>query len=167
MSLPSDPFAAIHDAVWARLVRHPVFAELVLPGNRIKYSGTDNENPDKTNPSDGDMPAVRVVLSGGSLDLFNNSEYSVVSQRVNIEIDTMDKRIAANFGKVKWAVICSLESLGDLRATLDYVTAVNSESHADTLVSNRQSVEGWTCVLSLRFDLNFSRAEMALASAPA
>ena len=164
MPFPTDPFADILNEVWSRLEANPTFTGKVAAANRIKFTGDDGA-PNKTNHNDADVPLVTVRLAGGTLDLWAANDESLVAQLVTIELKTDDARVQANYGQLKWAILCTLAGMENIAASLDWVVAVNSQAHTDSLAANPKArQDGWATILTIRFDCAFSRAAMVEAA---
>ena len=114
---------------------------------------------------DADVPLVTVRLAGGTLDLWAANDESLVAQLVTIELKTDDARVQANYGQLKWAILCTLAGMENIAASLDWVVAVNSQAHTDSLAANPKArQDGWATILTIRFDCAFSRAAMVEAA---
>lgn len=165
MSLPTDPISEVLDAIWTRLEQNTTFTSKVKPGNRVKITG-DQGGQQKTNTQDADKPAVRITPAGGIHQPWRSSHTAIFSQVYAIEVSTSDERLNQDFGIVKFAILCSLQSLDNLKATLSYVNAITELTHEDQ--DNASTMDngtpGWSTVYRVRVDMAFARSEMNTAA---
>lgn len=80
-----NPLSLVVDKLWEMLEAHPWFDEIVPAGNRIKYNGTANE---KDTLSSADVPEVRIVPVGGTLQPHRTSSSTSMTLRLALQLHT-------------------------------------------------------------------------------
>ena len=153
-----DPFTQVFEALWSALEAHEPFADLVKPGNRVKF----HEDPRiKHQARAADTPEVRIVAGEVSPHLFRTSTSSTIERSFRIEVFTNDLRITAAAFPVEWAILVAVAGLKDKLPGLDFVRKVRPVSGDVPGPDPDQRTDGWHTVVALNVMMTFPRPLVA------
>ena len=149
-----DPFTQVLEALWSLLEQHEPFADLVKPGNRVKF----HEDPRlKQQARAADTPEVRIVAGEVSPHLFRTSTSSTIERTFRIEVSTNDLRITAAAFPVEWAILVAVAGAKDALEGLAFVRQVRPISGEVPGPDPAERTDGWHTVVALNVMMAFPR----------
>jgi len=94
-----NPFTMVYDALWDMMERNTTLTGLIRKANRIKYA---QANATKPAISDGDLPEIALLSSGGDSNVMNTSSTSSMVRRYTWAIATGEYQINPFYNTVSW-----------------------------------------------------------------
>lgn len=163
----TNPLRQVYSAFWSMLEAHSGFTDLVLVGNRIKFSGTAARSPQKPEISDADLPEVRVVQTGLHPHLQRTSNGSSLVTRWAVQIASGDQRMPALMD-VQWAIYRALMGWETHVQALqweskEFVTVCRPLEVKVELTDRRanRGIRGWSDVWAGEVIMWFATADLA------
>jgi len=175
-----NPFTQLYGSIWKMLELWPGFEGLVCVGNRIKFSG-ENRDPMKKEILTADLPEVRVVPSGGAMNLHVTNKESNIKKSFQIQVSTGDQRVDAvgtelsgedelikvNVGlfPVEWEILRALTTWSETIYKLTWkgeefvkdLSVVGLTEGASQADLNR-GIRGWSAVVTIQVDMYFENS---------
>ncbi len=163
-----NPYTMVHDALWTLALRHPDFAELVKPGNRVDYGGDTDRDPIKQVVADADLPEVALISEGiTSANVHNTNTTTEVVRRYSFTVVTGDNRLRYRLYRVEWFLTCALSGWQEVFGALQWhgvpfvkyanVIGVN-EGMSDS--QRNRGIKGWSALWSCEVKLLFNTAHL-------
>ncbi len=160
MAIVPDPFTQNYGAVWDALEAHTPLTDLVKLGNRMKF---DQLDPPQLKDSQlvGDTPALMLLPSGGSFQIFRTNKGGSAFQAFQLGIIAGDKRLQKQFFPVKWETIRALAKAGRTLG-LEFVINVTIGDISEDLddFATSLGIQGWTGQLEILTELFFTKDEL-------
>ena len=157
MSYDPDPLTVMYNKQWEVLRAHFPITDFVKIGNQIIQTVEEPVFP-KEDVVDADLPEIRVLPAGGTIENIASTGTMVVEQNYEIQVAVQDARLNAQFFPLQWEIIVAYVKAGcDLG--LDFVEVVRLGNYTDEEndVAVLRGLEGWSSLMSvavrMRFDL--------------
>jgi hypothetical protein len=163
-----DPFSLTFDALWNLVDSAPVFADLVLLKNRVKYNLETDRDPMKDKVSVADLPELTLVTTGvGSVNLHHSSCTSAFTRQYSWILATGDWRVNYKLFPVEFALACAMSNWRSVLSSLtwngqtfikrvDLTSAVNGESDS----RRNRGIKGWTAIWSGEVQMVFKTSAL-------
>jgi len=164
MAASTDPFTQVYDRLWAILTGRAAWAALVDPGNRINFSG-DNENPIKDKVNLGDLPQATLMMGAfdfpGYLD--GSSTCARFTQSYNLQLLARDLRID-KLNNLKFQTVSALHVAGPHLGLTDasaaqvgpFVENWRIQNGSDAITTSDQTLR-WRSVLDIIVTMEWPR----------
>ena len=161
-----DPITTVYNALWGILEADAEFTALVKAGNRIKFSG-DNQNPLKDQAITSDYPEVRIVSQGSVPHVLRTSNSSSLIKTFAIQILSGDQRLDAIQFPLEWIIYRALaSSIGTLLAltwnSKSFVKNAKPTSVNDSF-GNREpqsTIRAWIAVWACEVEMWFQTSDL-------
>ena len=151
-----DPFSLTFDALWNLVDSAPVFADLVLLKNRVKYNLETDRDPMKDKVNFADLPELTLVTTVvGSVNLHHSSCTSSFTRQYSWILATGDWRVNYKLFPVEFALACAMSNWRSVLSSLTwngqtFIKRVDLTSAANGEICSRRNrgIKGWTASLS-------------------
>lgn len=167
--LDVNPFTAIYDALWTMAERNTTLMGLIRKGNRIQY---DTAIGPKKAISDGDLPELQLLSSGGESNIMNSSSTSKVNRRYTWGIATGEYEINPFYNTVSWelyramidwdVVLCAL--VWPLTSDWHYIVRTNllSFDEGTMMADENKGILGWAGMWVIDIDMHFRTEDLRI-----
>lgn len=161
-----DPFSLVYDSLWEMALRSQVIRDFVRQGNRIKYDGPQAP---KQVLSEGDLPELALISSGGSSNIMNSSSTSKVTRDYTWVLATGEYNINAFYNKLSFALYRAMVGWDEVLCSLtwrDYNFVVQATTididDGVMLKSVTRNINGWAALWGVTIDMHFSTEALRL-----
>lgn len=160
-----NPLRLVYTALWTMLEAHAPLMALVLPGNRIKYTGTVLA-VGKDTLANADTPELRLVATGFAPHLQQTSSGSSMIIYWAVQITSGDQRFETVLN-VQWEVWRALRDWEDTLPALEFESKrfvthsrpLAGRMSLDNKALNR-GVRGWTTVWACETRLDWTTSDL-------
>lgn len=171
MSIPTNPFCKTYDAVFEILFggENNALADMVRVGNRINF-GTESErdrSPTKPTVTTADLPEVRLIDVGGTLNLHANSSSLSYIQQLSLYTQTGDWRYANFISLLNWYTIVNMSKWRTLLTSLRWNEKPFVKNILNTPIQigaqnpeRSNAVAGWTSIWQMQLELRIDNVDI-------
>lgn len=157
-----NPFTAVYDALWTMVERNTMLMELIRANNRVKY---DDVMGGKKNISDGDLPELVLLSSGGESNVMNSSGTSKFDRKYTWALATGEYQINPYYNTVSWElyramvdwdkVLCAL--VWPVDSDWHYVVRTNllSVDEGTMMIDENRGISGWAGMWQIDVEMHF------------
>lgn len=166
-ALSTDEFTLTEQGMWFVLESHPELALTFRLGNRIQFSGQDDD-PGKHATLDADKPEVMLMPASGAANNRNTSGSVgfVMTYTVGIRTATKSTAKPKSINALVGMVYRAFEAWGDSLPACPWVRLVRLAQYQPSPAEQAQpdDVEGWVGVLTVTVESVFERGLMEVST---
>ena len=155
-----DPFTQVYDAIWAVLETNSTFKNLVKPGNRIKYTSSD-ETPKKRETLNSDFPEVEIKPSDGDIQYSFTSSSVLFNRSFDLILTAGSQRANAVLFPLEWII---LRIFFDAKETLglDFVAKVDLTAWecGNEEQDEKRGTPSWVSILTIEVSMAIARTDV-------
>lgn len=156
----TNPFTLAYEALWDCLEAREDFTDLVLPANRIKFTGTKRDPWDRL-ANVRSFPAVAIVPTQSLSKLAADSDTTDVEKSFGVHVggggqrvgDLFDVEFAVLRAMAGWKTTVGAVQWNGRDCVLDCSLFEHPESLDQPLIE--RGIRGWSCVWAGRLWLSF------------
>jgi len=157
----SDPFTVAYDAIWDLLESEKAVTDLVLLGNRWKYTDASLD-PGKHNIQTADLPELALAPVSGGTTTFTSSSVSVTTNLILRGVSG-DLRVDQVFFPLKWAVV---KALAKFRADtpFEFINNIWITDFSDAIdgLEEHRGIRGWAMRVGITVEMWFNMDELRI-----
>lgn len=170
-----DPFSQTYDMLMEMALGNPTVTSLVRVKNRMMFTAKDTRVmlPRKDEISEGDLPELRILPSGGTPKVGRDSDHTSWLQEFDMQIATGDTDVEALMFPLSFALLCAWTDWHPRFATLTWGgepfihTIVATKASQGLAIENEnRAITGWASVWSVQADLWLSTAALKRLNTP-
>lgn len=155
-----NPFELVYDALWT-LAYTPVMADLVRPGNLVRFDQDDNPDPMKDPIASADLPELVLTTAGvPSINLHASSCSSKIVRRYQFLLSTGDFRLNFRLYPVEWALVCAMTNWKEVLTGLtwrDYAFVKHAKfvsvTEGESVAAQNRGIKGWSAIWTCDVDM--------------
>lgn len=166
MPLDRNPFSIVYDALWGLVSNHKPLAELVHIENRIRFDDKRDRSPLKDEISERDLPELRLISQGASLQLERTTNTTTLVQTYQFGVSTGEQRFDSLYD-VNWELIRALskwqtEIMELTWNSKPFILRLNPTDFATGVVDvdlNR-GIKGWSSLWTVLVEMHFATIDL-------
>lgn len=166
MSISSNPFDDVYNALWKCVATSREMTEIIKPGNRIRFD--DKQNPIKPDIASADLPELVLSAEGvAAVNLHRTSCHTSITRRYSWLLSTGDLRLNHTFNRVEWQLFCAMVNykacIGNLiwrdkpyvvgSRVLDAVAGISDPKQ-------NRGIQGWSSIWRCEVEMHFATVDL-------
>ena len=163
MSVATDPFSMVEEALWWALDSHPSISAIVRPANRVRFTSV-TEPRQVDNPAASDLPELTIYSQTTQANTHNTSSGFGLVKRYGVGIVTGENRITgeasrrAGLHQVHFAVQQALWRFRTGFPDLPFTAKCEVVDSSDVMAPSdpKTRAPGWQCACNVDVWINLS-----------
>ena len=161
MSEEKDPISQTYEMLMTMALANPTISQLVRVKNRILFTSTSRVMlPVKDEISEGDIPELRIVPTGGTPKVGRDSDSTSWLQEYEMQIATGSTDVEALMFPLSFALLAAWVDWHPKFATLTWQghpfvhTAIATKARQGLAIENEnRGIRGWATVWAVQVDI--------------